>query len=238
MISNDQLSDWIGSWASKAKDYAHKPENYVTRGDSLEPHREHLRYKIRLEGWLSAMIFWYSVERDPQGRLWRHLSIQQSVHTIDPLEAITQADVNANKAEFLHQYTPIVKLVFPLHECVESAVQVHAPIPVGNPDTRQMTYRTPIVVHFLVRQDSSEHVLLGGRKTSGRLLDASGREIMTEPEIRNVADCVSNTAAAMQAKKPRGEVLPFQDAPPLNRQARRKAAREARKTKKGPDKPE
>lgn len=221
------LENWIGSWAEKAKDYAHVRDHFVKRGESPEPHREHLRYKLRLEGWASAMTFWYYVEQDPQGRLWRHLEIQQSVSTADPHEAISQSDVNAHKAEFLGQYTPIVKLFYPLHEGVEAGVEVHAVRPVHNPETRQVVFRTPIVAHFLVRHDSTEHVLLGGRNTSGRLLDASGREISSAPEIRNIADTVNAAATSLRPKKA-GKVIPFQEGATPNRKARRKA----RKTKK------
>ena len=231
-ITEHDLESWLGSWADTAKDYAHKREHYIHPGDSLDPHREHLRYKLRLEGWPSALTFWYSVDVDTHRREWRHLSIQMSIYAADPTETVTQADINLHKRQLLEQFTPIVKLFFPLHEGVEAKCTAHEPRPVLNPETRQVTHRTPLSFHFLVRHDTTEHVILGGRRQAasgmGLLLDASGNEIRSPAPLQSIASDVTGTVTP--ASKPKeGKVIPFDEGAAPNRAARRRAERLAKK---------
>lgn len=230
-VTADQLDKWVGSFAQKARDYAHDPANFIYPGTSLEPHREHLRYAIRLEGWPSKILLWYTVDVRPDGAQWRHLSIQMSIMTATPEENLDQAELNMHKRMVLEQCEPIVKLFFPLHESFHVAVRAHEMRPVKNPATNQVTYRVPLTFDFLVRHDTTEGVIgssrIQGLGGSTVLLDAHGREIPKEAK-----EALANVADAMQPKPipapaPRGQVIPLDEK--RRRRAKSKAARRSRK---------
>jgi hypothetical protein len=241
-VGADQLNEWVGSFAERAKDYAHKPENFIRPQDSLDSHREHLRYALRLDGWPSKIVFWYTVDARPDSTLWRHLSIQMSIQTLDPDECIDQGQLNEHKRQILEQFTPVVKLFFPLHEQFHVVARAHEVRPILNPATRQMSYRTPLSFDFLVRHDTTEGMIgcktiqgLGGRAV---LLDQHGRELpkVQDEASANVADKLAAKTVTLAESpespysrpvRPRGQVIPLDEK--RRRRAREKEARRARK---------
>lgn len=157
MSAHDIHQDLVRD-SGRMKDFAHDTEHYifVDEGQSAELlHPAHLVWRQRVEGWETQVKVVYSVDVS-KGRAWRHLSVQISVPGV-----LTQAELRANPAPLLELYEPIVKLFLPFQDQVAYRVQVSPPVPVVDPrdQDRQLTFRTPVTMHFLY--DTGENVERG-----------------------------------------------------------------------------
>jgi hypothetical protein len=145
--------DPLELWAGKARDYAHQEANWVDfrLGETPQKHADMLRYKYRLQGWTTALTFWYTVDVTPDGSVWRHLSIACSQSDLGAQSAEEmQGQVNTYKQELLELFTPMVRMFYPLSTKVATRFDVGQPVPVSHPETNQVSFRVPMTFHFLV----------------------------------------------------------------------------------------
>ncbi len=211
MTQPTPIADDLVSFAARA--HAAADAKRLPAGSAIPPvDRPELRFKVRLVGWSTAVIYWYFVHFHAD-QWWRHLIIQVSVsnNTGEPLEA---GQVNAYKVSILKLVENQVRVFFPLHDDVQFKLDVRAPVPVVHPETRQVSYRTALAFHFLVPADSTEGMVgIGARGRAGTsgLVDAQGNPLRSTT-YRNVADQAPTSP-------PPDNVLP------MGRAARRRAAR-------------
>lgn len=145
--------DVVEIWAKRAIAYAHHEGHWIDlrRGETREKHAEYLRFKERYEGWSTALIYWYLVEINKRGEVWRHLSIACSQSDLGSLEAETiDARIVQLKGALIELFEPIVRLFFPTSKKVATHFHVDKPVPVGDPTTRQVSFRIPLEFHFMV----------------------------------------------------------------------------------------
>ena len=182
------LSEELETWVREARAFAHDPAHHIdiTKGQDVgELYPDILRKKIRLQGWQSAITLTYSVDRVPDAdrpgefRLLRHLACQYSIP-----DHITRGEVAEYQQGLLEGFTPIVKLVWPIDTEVGTQFILHQPIPVQNPQTGQVSYRTPMVWHFVCAHDGG--AVPGKLAGGGGLLDHRGRAL-TSDTGRNAA---------------------------------------------------
>lgn len=158
--TTDPVLEPLESFAKRAREYAHDPRNWIDYrlpNADLNIHAEHLRFKLRLQGWSTALTFWYTVETNPKGETWRHLSIQCSQNDMAQVDAeILRQQIQEYKAGLLDVLSPTVSLFFPLQDEVAIRFDVGQPIPVQNPETRQVLLRVPMTFHFFVPWTNGE----------------------------------------------------------------------------------
>lgn len=146
------LGDWVGAFAERAREFAHEEEHWIDirLGETPEKYKDHLKYKLRLEGWTTAITMWYTVDQVFDGGVWKHLSMQVSQYMDKESAATIRAQMNTYKATFLELFDPIVRAFFPMNLEVATKWDIADPIPVANPETKQITFRVPMTFHFLV----------------------------------------------------------------------------------------
>lgn len=150
-MSDDELLEWMRGKRIAALAIARLPENLVdvAAGDHGERLPAATRFSVRLPGWETRVSFAFSVERVPgrqEGttRLVEHLSISWSMP-----EHLTKGAVRLIAQDALLWLAPIVSEWWPGEEGVHAQVSPGEPVPVADPATRQLTYRTPITAHFV-----------------------------------------------------------------------------------------
>lgn len=200
------LGEELETWVRAAREFAHQPEHHIdiVKGqDPGELYPEVLRKKVRLQGWQSAITLTYSVDRVPDSerpgefRLLRHLSCQYSIP-----DHVTRGEVAEYEQGLLEGFTPIVKLVWPLDTEVGTQFILHQPIPVQDPATGQVSYRTPMVWHFVASHDNGP---VPGKLAGGAgLLDHRGRAV-SSGSGRNLAAMPPAASRVSLAALPRSK---------------------------------
>lgn len=152
--------------ASRIRQLAREPARWrhVAPGDpGSEPPAEQ-RHKLKLPSWETALLFVYTIDvvtptDGSAKRTMRHLSVQFSVPA-----AVTQGLLNLEKDGVLEFLAPMVVPWFPLHSHVMAHLIAHPPVPIGDvrlpKPERNVTFRTPIVAHFVAAIDDVS-LLLG-----------------------------------------------------------------------------
>jgi len=149
--SDAELRDRLLKRRIEIMHFARQPENEVNiaLGEQPGKHGARVTETMKLPEWETAITFTFTRERIKgrtfgSTRLVDHLSIGFSL----PQHA-TKGEVTLIRDTILNMLAPLVTEWFGPVE-VHAQISPQDPIPVGNPETRQVTWRTPIHAHFVV----------------------------------------------------------------------------------------
>lgn len=140
--------------------FAHDRSHYCdpTKGENPQAtYPAHLTLRVKPPNAGSQLLLCYSVDV-VDGKAHRHLSVQWS----EP-GSVTQRDLVETSAPGLELLTPIVRMFFSEDTRVSYSCRALAPVPLVDatvsPSERNVTFRTPVVFHFLADHEVVDEVV-------------------------------------------------------------------------------
>lgn len=141
----------------------HLPENRIRIDDEGRADRtpgDAQRYRLKMSDWQTALILTYSLDECPDlrpatrggRRLVRHLCVQVSLDGRYPPGPVTEK--HPSYSDFLAFLSLPVEQFFEDRirdggADISTSLRIGTPIPIADPQTHQVGWRTPVLAHFL-----------------------------------------------------------------------------------------
>ncbi len=149
-----ELVDWYFKRIFEIRFQATKPENLIDVVAGEDAHTklgELVECRLQLSTWECRIVFTFALERvrdlrssEGATRIYEHLSMGFTVP-----DHFTRAEVNANRDSFLAEFADMIGPWFPNRTDIHAQLTAQEPVATANPQTRQVTWRTPVCAHYL-----------------------------------------------------------------------------------------